>query len=92
VRARLLLLSARLGAARFDAVIDRIEGEVAVLELPHAELCDVPVALLPSPAREGDRLRVRLGPRGTRVRLRRPLSPAPPGAPTPRPRAHPPGE
>ena len=92
MRTTLLILGARLGAASFDAVIDRIEGEVAVIELPNAALCDLPVAWLPPPAREGDRLRVRLGPRGTRVRLRRTFPPARLRAPHPRPRAQPPGE
>lgn len=90
-----LLLGARLGAARFDAVVDRIEGPMAVLEVSPVTVVDVPVALLPCPIREGDRLRVRVGRRHLRVRVR--PAPAPPGAPDPRASssrtcAHPQGE
>lgn len=89
-----LLLGARLGADRFTAVVDRIEGDFAVLELHDATLVDVPRGLLPAPVCEGDRLRVRLSRRGLRLRLR-PPSPhrsARPRASTTRTCAHPQGE
>lgn len=42
-----------------DAVVDRIEGETAVLEIG-GELVDWPVSLLPEGAEEGHRLQLKL--------------------------------
>lgn len=39
--------------------VDRIEGDVIVVELPDARVVDVPAAALPPGLREGDRVRVR---------------------------------
>jgi hypothetical protein len=38
-----------------NAVLDRIEGEVAVVEI-NAQTYDLPLSCLPSGAKEGDRL------------------------------------
>ena len=51
MRAALLVASLRL-----DAVVDRVEGQVAVLEWHAGEYADVPLALLPLDANEGDRV------------------------------------
>lgn len=52
-------------ALRAVVVVDRVEGDVAVVEAADGALFDWPVAALPPGAREGDRLvvRVRRGPR-----------------------------
>ena len=44
------------------AVVDRIEGPVAVLEWHDLTFTEIPVALLPAGAEEGDRIVVRTRP------------------------------
>lgn len=49
-------------ALRLDAVVDRVEGEVAVIEWRVGALADVPLGLLPPDTGEGDRLVVEIAP------------------------------
>ncbi len=37
-----------------QAIVDRIEGDVAVLELDGKEFIDVPLSQMPAPCAEGD--------------------------------------
>lgn len=57
-------------------LIDRIEGNYAIVEAPDGSLHDVPLALLPSDVREGDALSVRAADRprsaGAHARAGRP--------------------
>lgn len=50
-------------------IVDRFEGEYAVVERALHETLNVPRALLPAGAREGDALRVTVSPGGEEVRL-----------------------
>lgn len=45
-----------IASLRLDAIVDRVEGEVAVLEWRAGEYADVPLVLLPLDANEGDRV------------------------------------
>lgn len=61
----LLLLMATGLAGATPAVVDRIEGQRAVVELqplsaPDPAFVDLPLALLPPGTREGDRLTLRI--------------------------------
>lgn len=73
---RALLLS-WLSPVRLDAVVDRIEPPMAVLEWSSGQLTDMPLALLPADVAEGCRLEVRLH----RTRTGLPLAAPPPALP-----------
>jgi hypothetical protein len=49
------------------AVVDRVEGELAVLETVDEALVDVPLALFPNGLREGDRVLLAACPSPSRV-------------------------
>jgi len=42
------------GSSEYKAVVDRIEGDYAVLELIDHTTLDFPLRLLPGPVKEGD--------------------------------------
>lgn len=54
---------ALLFGLRLSGVVDRIEGDFAVVEWAEGDLSDVPLSLLPERIEEGDTLVLRLRPR-----------------------------
>lgn len=53
-----LLLAALLGVSAMPGVVDRIEGDWAVVEWPDRSVRDLPVALFEQPPREGQAVRM----------------------------------
>ena len=56
-------------AAPADMVIDRIEADLAVVELPGGEMLDLPLWMLPEAAKEGDVIRVKVSGSGAASRM-----------------------
>jgi hypothetical protein len=81
----LALAAAAAARTPVPATVDRIEGDIAVIELDTETFLDLPARRLPPGTREGDRLRLRIrrgAPAGDRPRTitrARPLA-GPPGA------------
>jgi hypothetical protein len=80
----LALAAAAAARPPVPATVDRIEGDVAVLELDPDTFLDLPARRLPPGTREGDRLRLR-------IRRGAPAGTAPRTSPTARARAGHPG-
>lgn len=53
-----------------NIIIDRFEGEFAVVELPDKKMINMPKALLPKGAKEGDVLSIRIDKDETKRRKR----------------------
>lgn len=56
----LALATAAAARAPVSVTVDRIEGEIAVIELDLDTFLDLPARRLPPGTREGDRLRLRI--------------------------------
>ena len=50
------------------AIIDRFEGEFAIVELPNKDYANLPKKLLPKTAREGDVISIEIDAKETRDR------------------------
>lgn len=52
-------------------IIDRFEGDFAIVELPDMTFADMPKVLIPDGAKEGDVLSIEIDKDATRVRRKR---------------------
>lgn len=52
-------------------IIDRFEGDFAVVELDNKQIIDVPKILLPENAKEGDILNISIDEKATEIRRKR---------------------
>ena len=53
-----LVLAALLGVSMLPGVVDRVEGDWAVVEWPDRSVRDLPMALFEQPPREGQAVRL----------------------------------
>ena len=52
-------------------IIDRFEGNIAIIELPDGRLIDCPKGILPANAEEGDIINIVVNKNATNTKLRR---------------------
>ena len=64
-------MSNRKGVRWMKVIIDRFEGDYALVELEDKTIVDMPKILVPNGAREGDVIEIRLDRQGTEERRKR---------------------
>ena len=52
-------------------IIDRFEGEFAVVELENREMIDIPICMIPEDAKEGNTLKIIIDEEETSIRRKR---------------------
>ena len=52
-------------------IIDRFEGEFAVVELENREMIDIPICMIPADAKEGNTLKIIIDEEETAIRRKR---------------------
>lgn len=52
-------------------IIDRFEGDFAVVELENREMVDIPICMIPTEAKEGDTLKIIIDEEETAIRKKR---------------------